>query len=217
MTSDPHRDQPVLRWGAPMDKANGAILLLHGRGSSAEDIAPLGEAIGAPGLAYLAAQAAGNTWYPHSFLAPLEQNEPYLSSALRKVESLVDSLNESGVASDRIVICGFSQGACLSTEFVARHPRRYASLIALTGGLIGPLDADMTHEGDLAGTPAFFGSGDPDLHVPWQRVQQSADVMKQMGAAVTARRYPGRPHTVLPEEIQIARQMVQRAFAAGSE
>ncbi len=212
MNADPHRDQPVLRSGVSLEKADGAILLLHGRGGSAEDILALGKAIGAPGLAYLAPQAAGSTWYPNSFLAPLEQNEPVLSSALRKVQTTIQLVVAAQVPADRIVICGFSQGACLATEFVARHPLRYGGLIAFTGGLIGPLDADMSHTGDLKGTPAFLGSGDPDPHVPWQRVQQSAEVLKQMGAFVTARRYPGIAHSITPEEIELGHQLVQNAF-----
>jgi phospholipase/carboxylesterase len=209
MTADPHRDQPVLRAGMPLSEAAGAIVLLHGRGASAEDILSLGEEFGEPQVAYLAPQAANHAWYPHSFLAPRQQNEPYLSSALEKVQATLQLAIVAGVPFDRIVISGFSQGACLSTEFVATHPRRYGGLIAFTGGLIGPLDSDITHTGDLAGTPVFFGSGDPDPHVPWQRVQQSAGVLKQMGADVTLRRYPGRPHTVTPDEIEAARQLVR--------
>jgi phospholipase/carboxylesterase len=209
MTADPHRDQPVLRVGMPLSEGARAIVLLHGRGASAEDILSLGEEFGEPQFAYLAPQAANHTWYPHSFLAPRQQNEPYLSSALGKIQATLQLATVAGVPFDRIAICGFSQGACLATEFVATHPRRYGGLIAFTGGLIGPLDADITHTGDLAGTPVFFGSGDPDLHVPWQRVQQSAGVLKQMGADVTLRRYPGRPHTITPDEIEAARQLVR--------
>jgi phospholipase/carboxylesterase len=182
------------------------MILLHGRGASAEDILSLGQVLGGPEFAYLAPQAANHTWYPYSFLAPLEQNEPFLSSALDRVESLVQLAIAAGIAPDKTVVAGFSQGACLATEFVARHPRRYAGLVAFTGGLIGPPDSDLTHSGDLAGTPALFGSGDPDPHVPWQRVRQSAEILKQMGADVSVHRYPGMPHTVTPAEIEAARQ-----------
>jgi phospholipase/carboxylesterase len=205
---DPHRNQPLLQLGAPLNEAGRAMILLHGRGGSAEDILSLSQALGGPEFAYLAPQAANHTWYPYSFLAPLEQNEPYLSSALDRVESIVQLAQGAGIAPENIVVAGFSQGACLATEFVARHPRRYAGLIAFTGGLIGPPGSDLTYPGILAGTPAFFGSGDPDPHVPWLRVQLSAEVLKQMGADVAAHRYPGMPHTVTPNEIETARQHV---------
>ena len=208
MTADSHRDQQLLRRGAPLDRADYVMILLHGRGASAEDILSLGEILGGPEFAYLAPQAASDTWYPYSFLAPLEQNEPYLSSALARVESVVQLANSAGIPSDNVVLAGFSQGACLATEFVARHPRRYAGLIAFTGGLIGPPELDLAHPGDLAATPAFFASGDPDPHVPWQRVQQSAEALKHMNADVAIHRYPGMPHTVVPEEIELARQHV---------
>jgi predicted esterase len=214
MSGDPHRDAPVQTVGAPLAQASGAIILLHGRGGSAEDILGLAQELHQPRLAYLAPQASGHSWYPNSFLAPREQNEPWLSSALRRVEALVESITQTGIAPESIVIAGFSQGACLSTEFVATHPRRYAALLAFTGGLIGPPHADLRHTGDLAGTPALFASGDPDPHVPWQRVLQSAEILAGMGAAVTAKRYPGRPHTVGREEIELARAITQAAFAA---
>jgi predicted esterase len=201
MTADPHHDQPVLHAGAELKEAAGAVVLLHGRGGSAEDILGLAEAFYDPRLAYLAPQAAGNTWYPNSFLAPIAQNEPWLSSALRKVEATIQLAVDAGVSRDRIVVCGFSQGACLSTEFVARNPGKYAGLVAFTGGLIGPPGADLTHSGDLQGTPAFLGSGDPDPHVPWARVEQSAEVLRGMKALVTLQRYPGRGHTISQEEI----------------
>jgi phospholipase/carboxylesterase len=209
LTTDPHRDQPLLQLGAPLNEARQAMILLHGRGGSAEEMFSLAEALGGPEFAYLAPEAANHTWYPFSFLAPLEQNQPFLSSALNRVESIVQLVAAAGIPADRLVVSGFSQGACLATEFVARHPRRYAGLIAFTGGLIGPLESDLTHPGDLAGTPAFFGSGDPDPHVPWRRVRESAEVLRQMGANVAAHRYPGMPHTVASDEIESARQHVR--------
>ena len=213
MNQDPHRDAPISHAGAPLSEAVGAVVLLHGRGGSARDILSVGGALDTPQLAYLAPEASGNTWYPYSFLAPIEENEPWLSFALSKVKSTVQVALEAGIAAERIVICGFSQGACLSTEFVARNPQRYAGLIAFTGGLVGPEGWDLAHPGDLAGTPAFFGSGDPDPHVPWSRVQESADILAGMGAVVTARRYPGRPHTVSADELDYAKQFVRATFA----
>jgi predicted esterase len=214
MNNDPHRDCPVRQFGKPLREASGAVILLHGRGGSAEDILSLSTDLFFPQLVYLAPQAAGNSWYPNSFLAPVARNEPWLTSALRKVKATIDITREAGISPERVVVGGFSQGACLAAEFVAGHPRRYAALIAFTGGLIGPPGADLTHPGDLAGTPVFFGSGDPDPHVPWQRVQQSAQVLATMGAAVTVRRYANRSHTISAEEMDYAKQLLRDAVSA---
>jgi phospholipase/carboxylesterase len=212
---DPHSGSAVLHGGVALGQASRALVLLHGRGASAEDILSLGGALGskltAPGLALIAPQAVGSSWYPYSFLAPREQNEPWLSSALRLVASLVDDCMGHGIPSERIGLCGFSQGACLATEFVASHPRRYGALIAFTGGLIGPPGSDLRHSGSLEGMPALFSSGDPDPHVPWQRVEESAAVLREMGARVELMRHVGRPHTVLPAEIRAAQAMLQAA------
>ena len=209
---DPHANTPVLHTGTPLNQARGAVVLLHGRGASAEDIIALAAPLHREGLAYLAPQAANHTWYPQSFLAPREANEPYLSSALRKIASVVAQAEAAGIARDRIVIAGFSQGACLTTEFAVTHPARYAGLIAFTGGLIGPPDMDLHHEGTLAGNPALLLSGDPDPHVPWTRVEATAVELTRMGADVLTRRYPGRPHTISGDEIDLARQLLERAF-----
>jgi phospholipase/carboxylesterase len=208
MNRDPHRGSPVGHAGASLKDAIGAVVLLHGRGGSVEDILSLADEFYFPGVAYLAPQASGNSWYPLSFLAPIDKNEPWLTSALRKVQTTIQSLHDACIPTERVVVSGFSQGACLATEYVARHPERYAGLIAFTGGLIGPPDANLNHDGDLAKTPVFFGSGDPDPHVPWERVQQSANVLTKMGAAVTAKRYEGRPHTITREEIGFANQII---------
>ena len=209
MTNDPHAADSVLQAGAPLETADLAMVLLHGRGGSAEDILQLGSALHLPNVAYVAPQAAGHTWYPLSFLAPRNANEPYLSSALVKIESLVHNLEQSGLGRERIVVAGFSQGACLATEFVASHPARYGALIAFTGGLIGPPGSLQTSPpGELIGTPALLCSGDPDPHVPWARVEESAAILSAMGAAVTTKRYPGRPHTVTQEELELARNLL---------
>ena len=184
------------------------VILLHGRGGSAEDILGLRDEFGIEDAAYFAPEAAGNAWYPYSFLAPIERNEPWLSRSLAQVGETVDAAVREGIARDRIVIAGFSQGACLATEFVARHAARYGGLVAFTGGLIGPPGTMFRYAGDLAGTPAFFGAGDPDPHVPWQRVAESAEVMRQMGAEVTLKRYPGMPHTIAREEIAEAKKVL---------
>jgi phospholipase/carboxylesterase len=192
------------------------VILLHGRGGTAEDILSLAPEMGFPELSFLAPQAARNSWYPNSFLAPIGQNEPWLSSALDKVGAVLAMVQDAGIPAERVVIAGFSQGACLSTEFVARNPRRYAALVALTGGLIGPLDSDLKHAGDLSGTPALICSGDPDSHVPWARVQESARILGEMGAVVTLRKFEGRPHTVSREELELARGLIADAFRTGN-
>lgn len=206
MTIDPHRNQPLFRFGRVLEEADAVMILLHGRGGFAQEMFSLGDALGGSGFAYLAPQAADYTWYPASFLAPLEENEPYLSSALKKVESIVQLAIAAAMSPETIVIVGFSQGACLATEFVARHPRKYAGLVALSGGLIGPPGADLSHPGSLARTPAFFGSADPDQHVPWRRVQHSAEILREMGADVELQRYPGMPHSIFQGEVESARE-----------
>jgi len=215
-SDDPHGAGEVLTLGSALAEARGVVILLHGRGASAQDILALAPAIGYASLAFLAPQAANATWYPNSFLAERASNQPWLDSALRKVGSVVEQAVAAGVPRGRIVIAGFSQGACLSSEFVARHPARYAGVIAFTGGLIGPLGADLRADlpaAGLDGTPTLLLSGDPDPHVPWQRVEETAEVLTAMGAQVTTRRYPGRPHTVSPEEVTLARTLIASAFA----
>lgn len=205
---DPHREARVLRLGAELEAARAAVVLLHGRGGSAEDMLGLAHEMYDGRIAYLAPQAEGNTWYPSSFLAPLEQNEPWLTSALLKVNSVVESCRAAGVSREKIAVCGFSQGACLTSEFAARHPARYGALIAFTGGLIGPVDADLHHGGSLAGTPALFTSGDPDPYIPWARVEDSARELQRMGAEVQLMRHLNKPHSVLRVEIDAAGALI---------
>ena len=208
MIHDPHANQPVLEAGRKLADAAGAVILLHGRGAPAEDILGLSEEFDLPDVAWLAPQAAGHTWYPYSFLSPVAQNEPWLGSALRKVGQTVEQAERAGIPRERIVIAGFSQGACLASEFVARNAARYGGMIAFTGGLIGPPGTEFTYAGSLAGTPAFFGAGDPDPHVPWSRVQESASRFAGMGADVVLRRYPGMPHTISRAELEEAGKLI---------
>jgi predicted esterase len=208
-----HQGQPVRQFGVSLAEAEGVVVMLHGRGGSAEDILSLASAMYRPGLAYLAPQAAGHSWYPYSFLAPREENEPWLSSALSLVKSTVQMALDAGVAAEKIVLCGFSQGACLSTEFVVREPRRYGGLIAFTGGLIGAT-LDDKYVGEFGGMPVFLGSGDPDPHVPWGRVEKTGEVLRGMGASVTMRRYPGRQHTISGEEVDFGKRLVDEVFAS---
>ncbi len=197
----PHRNQPVITRGQALETASGAVILLHGRGGSAKDILGLADEIQLPQLAYLAPEAAGHTWYPYSFLVPLEQNEPWLTSALNLVGTILEGLERDGFPHNKVALMGFSQGACLATEFVARNPKTYAGLIALTGGLIGPEGTIFRYSGDLANTPCFLGSGDPDPYVPWERVKESATQLSKLGGNVTLKRYPGKPHTITSDEI----------------
>lgn len=208
---DPHGEQPIRREGAPLEAVGRAIVLLHGRGASAEDILSLGRELcaGSSDVALLAPQAAGHTWYPESFMAPVNRNEPWLSSALGLLERILDQVVEAGVPRERTTVAGFSQGACLASEYVARHPARYGALLAFTGGLIGPPLTDFPHQGDLEETPVYLSAGDTDPHIPWRRVEATREVLERMRGRVTMRRWPGRPHTILPEEIEEARAMLQ--------
>lgn len=211
--SDPHDGQPILTGGVDLDDAHAAIVLFHGRGASPEDILPLGEALAGGsavggGISLRAPRAAGGTWYPESFMAPTHRNEPWLSSALALVGRALEEVREAGVSPGRTILAGFSQGACLVSEYVARHPARYGALLAFTGGLIGPPLTDFPHAGDLEGMPVYLSAGDTDPHVPWRRMEATREVFERMQARVTLRRWPGRPHTILPEEIEEARELI---------
>ena len=200
--SDPHAGQPVLQSGPSPKDARLVAIMLHGRGASAEDILGLAAQFSATDVAYVAPQAAASTWYPYSFLAPIAQNEPWLGSALRVVAGLAENIALQGVPAERLVVMGFSQGACLTLEFAARHARRYAAVVAFTGGLIGPPGTARDYAGDFAGTPVFIGSSDRDPHVPLERVQESTAVFRRMGATVEERIYARMGHTINADELQ---------------
>lgn len=197
----PHANQPVLRRGPAAAQARLAVVLVHGRGDSASGILGLADAFDAPDVTWLAPQASGNTWYPFSFLAPLEQNEPGLSSGLAVLGGLVETLGSEGIPADRVVLMGFSQGACLAQEFAARHARRYHAIVGLSGGLIGPPGTPRTYAGSFDGTPVFLGCSDVDAHIPVERVRESSAVFTRMGGRVDERIYPGMGHTVIDDEI----------------
>jgi predicted esterase len=208
---DPHGGQPIVQYGPSPAEARLSVILLHGRGDSAEGILGLAHSLEVEDVAYLAPQAAGYSWYPSSFLAPLDRNEPYLSSALRVVGALVDTLGRQGVPPERMVIMGFSQGACLSLESAARHARPYAGVVALSGGLIGPPGTPRDYEGSFAGMPLFLGCSDVDAHIPLERVEESADVFTRMGAHVDKRIYPGMGHTINADELAAVSDLLKRA------
>jgi predicted esterase len=206
--ADPHAGQPVLHLGPKPDAARLTAILVHGRGASADDILGLSREFSTTDVAYLAPQAAGNTWYPYSFLSPIPQNEPWLTSALAALTTLIESLGGQGVPADRIVLLGFSQGACLSLEFAARNAKRYAAVVALSGGLIGPPGTPRLYPGSLDGTPVFLGCSDVDAHIPVNRVRESAAVLRTMKAAVDERIYRGMGHTVNDDEIAAVRKLL---------
>ena len=207
---DKYAGQPIVAVGAPLGQAPATVIMVHGRNAGPANILDLVPRLGRPDLTYLAPTAAGRTWYPLSFMADISRNEPYLTSALQSLETAVAHAEAAGVARSRIVLLGFSQGACLTSEFAVRHASRFGGLIIFTGGLIGPPGTEWDHSGDFAGTPVFFGSGDPDAHVPVTRVLESAEVFTRMGADVKTSIYPGRGHWVGDEEVEIARAMLDR-------
>ena len=204
-----HAGQIVLNNGQPLDKAHSAMIMLHGRGAGAYDILSLSQYLSQERTAFLAPQAAGSVWYPNRFLEPVATNEPWLTSALTVIEGLVKQVADAGIPAERTLLLGFSQGACLALEFAARHPQRYGGVFALSGALIENGDQERDYEGSLAGTPVFLGCSDVDFHIPLERVQRSALVMKALGAEVTPRIYPGMGHTVNEDEIEFVNEALK--------
>jgi predicted esterase len=213
----PHAGQRVMHVGAPLDTARAAMIMVHGRNAAPENILELSDVLDRPAFAYVGPAAAGETWYPYSFMAPRAQNEPGISSGLAVIESLVTSLIARGFEAERIMLLGFSQGACLTSEFAIRHPRRYGGVMALSGGLIGPPGTtwdDVTTS--LDGTPVFLGCSDVDPHIPAERVRESEAVFRRLGAAVTRKLYPGMGHTVSGDEIENVQRVMDEVLASGA-
>jgi predicted esterase len=205
----PHRGAPIVAAGEPLASADAAMVMLHGRGASAESILELATVLDADGFAYLAPQAHGGAWYPYPFLAPMESNEPWLTSALEMVGEVVASIERAGIPATRIVLLGFSQGACLALEYAARAARRWGGVIGLSGGLIGPPGTPRDYPGAFDGTPVLLGCSDVDSHIPKARVEESADLFRRMGADVTMRLYPGMGHTINSDEMTLARDLLR--------
>jgi phospholipase/carboxylesterase len=198
--SGPHQDQPLVRAGTPLDEASAAAVLVHGRGATARSIVQMAETFHRAGVAYLAPQASRNTWYSNPFTAPVESNEPGRTSGLQAIADAIGEANDAGIPTERVLLLGFSQGACLASEFVARNPDRYGGLAALSGGLIGETIDEDDYAGDLAATPVFLGCSDVDPHIPEERVHETAAVFEGLNADVTERLYPGMGHTINQDE-----------------
>ena len=194
--------------GKELREAEKVLILIHGRGGSAREFLSLANRLNIPDFAILAPQATDFTWYPNSFLAPVAQNEPPYSSALKVLEELLQDIKETGIASENIYVAGFSQGACLTLEFVTRNAQRFGGVAAFTGGLIGDKINTESYSGDFNGTPIFIGTGDPDPHVPVERVEASAEILREMNANVEVKVYKNRPHSISEDELKLANQFV---------
>lgn len=194
--------------GKPLTPQTRVLILLHGRGGSAEDILSLSTYLNVADYALLAPQATNNTWYPYSFLAPPAQNEPWLSSALSLLKEIVTDLHQQGIANEQIYFAGFSQGACLTLEFAARNAARYGGIAAFTGGLIGDKIYGENYSGDFNNTPIFIGSADPDPHIPVERIYASTNILKSMHADVTEKVYSNMGHTIIQDEIDQANSRI---------
>jgi phospholipase/carboxylesterase len=197
-----------LTQGVSLDKADKVLIMLHGRGASAEDILTLTDELDLKNFAVIAPQAANNTWYPYSFLSPPELNEPWLTSALSLIKEIVSDLNERGFDNPKIYFIGFSQGACLTLEFLARNGDEYGGAAAFTGGLIGDKIYKENYKGDFNQTKIFLGTSDPDPHIPVQRVDDSAALLERMNAVVIKKIYPGMGHTINSDEISIVNEQI---------
>lgn len=204
----PHDDQPVLWAGVPLEKARAGAIFVHGRGADARDILGLAAEVDPGEIAFAAPDAAGHTWYPYSFLAPIAQNEPGISSGLGVLDALVKRFDAAGVPPEKLLLLGFSQGACLTLEYAARHARRYGGIAGLSGGLIGPPGTARDYAGTFDGTPVFLGCSDIDPHIPKERVTETSQVMERMGAAVTTRLYARMGHTVNMDELAAVRDLL---------
>lgn len=200
--TNPHQNQSLLAVGETFENASAAMIMIHGRGATAENILLLSDELNQPGFIYLAPQAANYTWYPYSFMAPIEDNEPGISSGLQVIDNILQNLESKGIPAEKIILLGFSQGACLATEYAARNAKRYGSVIGLSGGLIGPDGTPRDYAGSMDSTPVFLGCSDIDPHIPKERVEETAKIFKKLNGDVTMQLYPNMGHTINPDEIE---------------
>ena len=194
--------------GTPLGQAKKALVLLHGRGASADNILGLAGSLNVNDFALIAPQATNNSWYPYSFMAPISQNEPWLSSAIQLLSDVIAEIKEAGITEEKIYFTGFSQGACLTLEYIARHATRWGGAAAFTGGLIGDQVYFDKYHGDFKGIPVFIGTSDPDPHVPVERVRATADILRSMNAHLTEKIYPNIGHTIIRNEIELANKLI---------
>ena len=199
--SGPHQNQQVVTGGVDIDQARAAVILIHGRGASAQSMLMFADEFDVSDIHYRAIQAKGHTWYPRSFMAPKKMNQPGIKSGLQAIYDQINDLNEAGIQTQKIVLLGFSQGACLTTEFAARHPQRYGGIIGLSGGLIGDEVDPQNYKGSMEQTRVFLGCSDRDPHIPQERVDLTDKVFQNLGADVTKNIYVGMGHTVNQDEI----------------
>ena len=207
-----HRGLPLLTAGTPLAQAKAAMVMVHGRGASARDILMLAQEWQAADVAYLAPQAANGTWYPNRFIAPVAANEPWLTSALASVDDAMRLVANAGIAAERTLLLGFSQGGCLALEYAARHPQRYGGVVGLSAALIENGDKPRTYTGALAGTPVLLGCSDVDFHIPLDRLERSAEVLVHLGAEVDKRIYHNLGHTVNRDELDAVQQLIDRVL-----
>ncbi|HYG38698.1 MAG TPA: dienelactone hydrolase family protein [Cytophagales bacterium] len=201
-------EKRIITGGRKLADATKALIMIHGRGASAEDILSIARHLNVKDYALFAPEATNNTWYPYSFLAPPTQNEPKLSSALSILNEIVDDINEGGIASENIYFLGFSQGACLTLEFTTRNARKWGGVVAFTGGLIGDKIYPDNYKGDFENTPIFIGTSNPDPHVPVERVNETTKILKQLHASITEKVYQNMGHTISQDEIELANKLV---------
>jgi predicted esterase len=212
MLMEPHGGQTVEQWGAPLGESPAVMIMVHGRNAAPRNILDVARVLGRPHFTHLAPAAAGGTWYPYTFMAETERNEPGLSSALAMLADLVDRVVEQGILREHIVLLGFSQGACLTAEFAARNAQRFGGVVAYSGGLIGPPGTTWEYPGSFDGTSVFLGCSDVDSHVPLVRVNESAAVFERMGASVTKRIYPGMGHLVNRDELAFVQKLMENVL-----
>lgn len=198
----------IITAGKDISEAKKVLILLHGRGGNAHDMLAFADHFTLDDFSLLAPQATNNSWYPYSFLAPPAQNEPWLSSALEILNNMLEEIKSKGIASENIYFAGFSQGACLTAEFVSRNAAKFGGVIIFTGGLIGDKIYSEKYKGDFAGTPVFIGTGNPDAHVPVERVNKTAKTMEKMNAAVTVKVYDNKPHSISQDEIETSNKLI---------